>query len=136
MVRVGQTILTTDMKIAFVLQVRDEGYFCHFADENLRVVQDHEVWNTIDGPTETETEDLAHTTLKIEAESIAVYKNLSFAKGDIVTWEVQVGQADLDVKGVVLSSNTSFTTASEWGCGVAERLWVIPTFLLKKSTRY
>jgi len=136
MVRVGQTILTTDMKIAFVLQVRDEGYFCHFADGNLRLVQDLEVWNVLEGPTETETEDLAHTTLKIEAESMLVYNNVSYAKGDIVTWEVQVGQADLNVKGVVLSSNTSFTTASEWGCGVAERLWVIPSFLLKKSTRF
>jgi hypothetical protein len=139
MVRVGQTILTTDMEVAFVLQVRDEGYFCHFADGNrFDLVLDSEVWNIIDGPTETETEDLAHTTLKIEAESTTyiAYKSFSFSKGDIVTWVVQVGQADLDVKGVVLSSNTHFTTASEWGCGVAERVWVIPTFMLKKSTRY
>ena len=126
------------METAFVLQKKDGGCFVRFSDGNFGEISDGEVWNVIDGPTETETEDLAHTTLKIELETDtrAVHRSLSFSKGDIVSWVVQVGQADLDVKGVVLSSNSHFTTASEWGCGVSERLWVIPTFMLKKSTRY
>tara|TARA_B100000424_G_C22928978_1_gene494205 strand:- start:1667 stop:2041 length:375 start_codon:yes stop_codon:yes gene_type:complete len=124
------------METAFVLQLRDEGCFVRYANGNFGELSLNQVWNVIDGPTQTETEDLAHTTLKVEAENSIASQNLNFAKGDVVTWKVQVNQADLDVKGVVLSSNSHFTTASEWGCGVPERLWVLPTFMLQKSTRY
>jgi len=136
MVRVGQTILTTNMETAFVLQLRDEGCFVRYGNGDFGELTLKQVWNVIDGPTQTETEDLAHTTLKIEADKCLLSHNLNFTRGAVVTWRVQVNHADLDVKGVVLSSNSHFTTASEWGCGVAERLWVIPTFMLQKSTRY
>lgn len=128
MVRVGQRVLTTSYKIATILQIEDSGYLI-LCEGLKKKIKHNQVFNVIEGPTKPETEDIPYTTIRV-GESKSWSRGQTFAEGSEVMWEVVLNGATLEVNGLVLKSDPYSTTLSEWGVGVSERYWVVPTHIL------
>ena len=129
MVRVGQRILTTSLRIAIVLQIESSCYLtlCEGKETKIKFT---DVSNVLEGPVKPETEDVPYTTIRVGVEDRRL-RGVVLSIGTEVQWEVELNGATLEVNGVVLKSEPYTTTLSEWGVGVSERYWVVPTSILR-----
>ena len=131
MVRVGQRVLTTKLKVAKILQI-EEYYYLVLCDGVKKKIKHDEVFNVIEGPNKPETEDVPYTTIKVgNGESYT--RGRPFDLSEEARWSVVLNGASLDVNGIVLKSDPYLTTLSEWGVGVCERYWIVPTHLLSST---
>lgn len=83
------------------------------------------------GPTEPETEDIPFVTMNLESRGVSPKVGTPFSFGAVCMWEVEMGGASIEIKGVVLSSTARVTSLSEWGSCAEERVWEVPTGLLR-----
>ncbi len=127
--RVGQTVLTSRLIEGRVVQIKGD-VLVLLTETSVLEVRRGQVVSILRGPTEPETEDIPYVTLTLES----LHRNVqtsAFSYGTKVSWQMTMSDAQIEVKGVVLSSNASLTTVSEWGCSVPQREWIVPTHLLR-----
>jgi hypothetical protein len=89
-----------------------------------------DVFNILEGPVNPETEDVPYTTIRVGVED-RTPRGVTLSIGTEVQWEVELNGATLEVNGIVLKSDPYTSTLSEWGVGVSERYWVVPTSILR-----
>jgi hypothetical protein len=111
-----------------IVQVKPEVYVL-LGESFVLEVRGSQIVSILRGPTEPETEDIPHVTLTLDTPHRGVQAS-AFSYGAKVKWQMTMSNAQIEIKGVVLSSNSSLTTLSEWGCSAVQREWVVPTHLL------
>ena len=89
-----------------------------------------DVFNVLEGPVKPETEDVPYTTIRVGVEDRRS-RGATLSIGTEVQWEVVLKGATLEVNGIVLKSDPYTSTLSEWGVGVSERYWIVPTSILR-----
>ena len=129
MVRVGQRILTTSLRTAIVLQIESSCYLT-LCEGRKKKIKFTDVFNVLEGPVKPETEDVPYTTIRVGVEDRRS-RGATLSVGTEVQWEVVLKGATLEVNGIVLKSDPYTSTLSEWGVGVSERYWIVPTSILR-----
>ena len=129
MVRVGQRILTTSLRTAIVLQIESSCYLT-LCEGKKKKIKFTDVFNVLEGPVKPETEDVPYTTIRVGVEDRRS-RGATLSIGTEVQWEVVLKGATLEVNGIVLKSDPYSSTLSEWGVGVSERYWIVPTSILR-----
>ena len=129
MVRVGQRILTTSLRTAIVLQIESSCYLT-LCEGKKKKIKFTDVFNVLEGPVKPETEDVPYTTIRVGVEDRRS-RGATLSVGTEVQWEVVLKGATLEVNGIVLKSDPYTSTLSEWGVGVSERYWIVPTSILR-----
>lgn len=134
-IRVGQRILTQDLEEALVLQIEDSSYRL-LLNKKVVYFSENYIFNIISGPTAPETEDVPYQVLRISAPTQRGSHNpplsggVFFSLGSLASWKIDVGGAELEIRGVVLRTDPYRTTLSEFGVSVAGREWIVPTQIL------
>lgn len=138
-IRVGQRILTQDLEEALVLQIEDSSYRVLLRNKVV-YISDNYIFNIVSGPREPETEDVPYQVLRIKApptqrgsKSASLSGGFFFRLGSVASWKIDLSGGELEIRGLVLKTDSYITKLSELGVSVAGREWVVPTELLSPA---
>lgn len=128
--RVGQSVLTENLLEGRVVCFKNGLVTLLLENSALECPSSHIVC-VLRGPTQPETEDIPFVSLNLEAQGTPPKIGTPFSFGTPCTWELEMNGGSIEIKGTVLSSTSQSTTLSEWGSSAEERVWIVPTGLLK-----
>ena len=134
-IKVGQRLLTSSLEEVLVLQVKERNFLVS-CGERAFPLSPYEIYGVILDVSAPETEDVGHVQLSVGETKKArpTFRKSGaglFRFGARASWTIDVGGAELNIRGFVLRENAYLTILSELGVSAPDRTWVVPTHLLE-----
>ena len=143
MIRTGQDVFLVNGEVWRVLRHLDTEFIeVYNAEGGREKILKRTVEGVIRGPEQTETEDISSVSVFVpidkekHEEHFWKYfngvENSSFKVGQKVTFKYCYNDSEIDIIGLVLSNTLpAHICVVEWGCGVVDRIWEVPTLILE-----